>query len=483
MASITPLKVLSQQEMQQIHAASMELLAKLGVNITQPVMQELLAAAGATVDKTKNRVYFPKELVEESLKKVPREFVLAAREKQYDLAFPHPGHSFYAQSGTGMQNIIDFDTNSCRYVERKDVEQWVRLIHKLERIDICSLPSPIDTPEKTRDVHLLAIALQHTTKHIMVQPYSSQSIPYLCELAVLAAGGKESLRQNPVISIVTCSIAPLSYKDFDVDLIIAAGEYGIPLHVASLTSASGSGPITVAGSIAQSNAEILAGIVMVQTVCPGLPVIGVTIQLPLNMTNGIALQSSAEAALGDNAGIQMLQDYYHLPARTQGFGSDSLYGDSQMIQDNTFIHMATALAGTDILIGAGSLECLNTISLPKLVADNEMIGMMKHYTQGVLVNEDTLAVDAIREVLADGSSYIVLDHTLEHCRDAYLPQIMDRKGRMGDSEAGFAPNGELLDRAKKIALDILSSAPEPKLAPDIQAGIENILAKADAALT
>ncbi|ATW27181.1 trimethylamine methyltransferase family protein [Candidatus Formimonas warabiya] len=479
MAKLSGLQILSQTEMEKIHEQSLGILEKLGVSIPHREGLKALEEAGATIDYQNHRAYIKQDLVEQSLKSAPKSFVLAGFDPQNDIVLPHPENGFYSRTGTGSQGCIDLETDTFRYVQTKDVEHWVRLIDKLEHIDICAVPTPMDTPQETRDIHAFKCALEYTKKHIMIQPYSSESLNYLCEMAVLVAGGKEELKKRPAISMVACCTSPLSYKAFDVDVIFAAGEYGLPVHVASLNCPGGSGPVTIAGSVLQSNAEFLAGLVLTQVISPGLPVIGVTQQLPLNMVNGIALQTSVEATLGNAAGVQLTKEFYGIPSRTYSFGSDALFGDSQSMLERTFLGLVVMLAKTDILSAVGSLEGVNTISLRQLVVDNDLLGMFKRLNHGVDLSEDQLAVQCIFDVVSGKGSFMAHRHTFEHCREIFQPSVFDRNGRI---RGKIESKSEIMDRAKVKVNSILGEETQTYLPENTVRLLEEIVEKADCEL-
>jgi trimethylamine:corrinoid methyltransferase-like protein len=175
---------------------------------------------------------------------------------------------------------------------------WARLADRLEEISICAFPVPSDVPTATPDVHALNLMLQNVEKHVWVQPYTQESVDYLINLAIAAAGGEQALRVSPLVSFIACSLTPLEFKCMDLDIILKCARNGIPLHACSLPGAGATAPITVPGVVLLSAAEILAMLAVAQVVQPGIPVIATPLVFSTDMMTGRSLQSSAESMQG-----------------------------------------------------------------------------------------------------------------------------------------------------------------------------------------
>lgn len=468
------LKVLSEEDMQEIHEKSIFLLEKVGFKIASQKALEILADHGVKVDLEKQMAFMHRSLVEECLKKAPKSFTLGSLDDHLKVVLPHPEGGFYTRSATGAQGILDMDNNH-RYVKQEDVKNWVKVIDALDELDICSVPTPSDVPANARDIYALKCALENTQKHIMVQPYSEKGLEHLATMAVMVAGGKDSFKENPNISMACCVTPPLSIKFMDVEIIFLAEKYGIPLHICSLISPGGTCPVTPAGSILMSNAELLATITLAQIISPGISVIGVTQKLPLDMASGIALQCPPEAILANAAGVQIIKELYGIPTRTYGLGTDSLFVDFQSAAERVLKGSLITLVGTDILSTLGNLESTTSISLPQLVLDNEIITMLKKLKRGVLVNKEELAVEVMVDV-ADKGNFLQHKHTFKHCRDSWRPELF----YWGSRDSWQRQGGKgALDKAREKVENILRKHETPAISDSVQKDLDRLVQEAN----
>jgi trimethylamine--corrinoid protein Co-methyltransferase len=171
----TPLKpylrFLTDEDMQKIHQQSLEILEKVGMSINHRTALETLADAGAILDKNSSRVRFPKMLVENCLKTVPSRIVYGARISKHDL-IAEVGGPFHTRPLTGGEGYIDLDTREWRKVLSRDLVEWITLADGLDQVDYVASIYPDDMILDTRDVHILRLMLEHSVKHVEVQPYT-----------------------------------------------------------------------------------------------------------------------------------------------------------------------------------------------------------------------------------------------------------------------------------------------------------------------
>ena len=451
-----------------------DLLEQKGAKLDHLEILKILDEAGAHVDFDTKQVKFPKTLLEQALKLVPKYFKLSGAEPQFDLEIPAVDGNFLVRTGTGAPNIVDVD-NNYRRVKISDLIEWARLVDTLNEINFCAFPFPIDVPGQTADIHALHTMLQNTKKHIWVQPYSSDSIKYLLEISEVAAGGKEALKERGQVSFITCALTPLEFKYMDLEIILQACRRGVPIHACSLPGAGGTAPFTMPSVVLLSAAEILVMLSVAQIVQPKSPAIATPLIFSLDMATGRTLQSSVEAMLGAASAVWFLKSAFSVPTHTYGSGSDSPAVDGQSMSERSILGLMIALAGADILGGAGQLEVATTISPIQLMIDNELFGMIKKIVKGLTVNNDSMAWDDLLDVKF-GGHFLETMHTLKHCRDAFKNTLYTRLSRDAWMKQGYK---DLLARAKEAYINFKSIERTEHLPEDILKGLNEIVEAAD----
>ena len=436
---------LSPEQRKMLRQKVFELLESHGVKLDpHPQMLKYLKNANIEVNEDNHNVKFPKSILEELIEKAPKSFVLGYQDQDKALHLPRPDGTFYARTGTGAHGYIDPETGKYRKVTLEDLAQWAGLINQLDEISFLPYLFANDAPTKTVDVHALATLLKSTPKHIWVQPYSSESIEHLIALGAAAAGGREALADNPVISMIACSLTPRSFKEMDIQIILEAAKAGIPIHACSLPGAGGTAPATIPGTVLLAVAEILAMTAMAQAVKPGAPVVACPIIFSTDMRTGRSLQASVEAIRGASMAVQFIKKEFGLPTHCYGSGTDSPTIDEQSFSERSMLTTWMAACGLDIFGGVGQLEVATAVSPLQLIIDNEILAMARRLIAPFQFDDDQLAWEAVTTV-SPGQDFLTIDHTLEHCRDGLSPINFIRSAR-GDWEGSGAKS--LLDRAK-----------------------------------
>jgi trimethylamine:corrinoid methyltransferase-like protein len=440
---------LSPEQRQILREKVFDLLESHGVKLDpHPQMFEILKTANLEIDEDKHSVKFPKSILEKLIKKAPNSFVLGYQDKDKSLRLPRPDGTFYARTGTGAHGYIDPETGDYRQVTLKDLSLWANLINQLDEISFLPYLFANDAPTKTADVHALATLLKSTPKHIWVQPYSSESVEHLIALGVAAAGGRKELADNPVISMIACSLTPRSFKKMDIEIILEAARAGIPIHACSLPGAGGTAPATIPGTVLLAVAEILAITAMAQVINPGAPVVACPIIFSTDMRTGRSLQTSVESMRGASMAVQFIKKEFGLPTHCYGSGTDSPTIDEQSFSERSMLTTWMAACGLDILGGVGQLEVATAVSPLQLIIDNEILAMARRLIAPFQFDDDQLAWEALTTV-SPGQDFLTIDHTLEHCRDGFSPFNFIRSAR-DDWEGSGAKS--LLDRVRDAYL-------------------------------
>lgn len=452
------------------------LLGEFGVKLDpHEEMFDLLSKAGARVDRSTGMVCFPKAVLEKALEQTPRKFILGARNTQQVLPLPRPDGTFYARIGTGAHGWIEPETGEYRKLRKADLETIARMTNRLDEISFLSFLFCGDVPVETADIHGLCSVLKYSDKHIWVQPYSAGSIEYLIKLGAIVAGGEASLRENPLISMIACSLAPKAFKYMDIEIILQSAKAGLPIQACSLPGAGGTGPATLPGVVLLASAEILAMLAMAQAVAPGTPIVACPIIFSTDMRTGRSLQSSVEAFKAASGAVQFLKAAFDLPTHNYGSGSDAPNVDGQSMSERAMLTMLMGLSGLDILGGVGQLEVATAISPLQMIVDNEVLAMTRRLLGGFTFDEDQLAWDVLTQT-EPGQHFMLSGHTLAHCRDGYNPQLFLRLPRDTWVRQGCP---DLMERALKHYKELVAKEDSAALDNDTAAKLDDLVSIAD----
>lgn len=469
---------LSPEERALLRGRVFELLDRNGVRMDHPLVLERLAEAGARVDFGTKQVRFPGAFLETVIAQAPRAFRLAGRDPRHDLEVPRPDGTFHTRTATGAPFYLDPATEQRRPVTLADVADWARLADGLEAIDFCAFPSPGDVPPPTADIHALRCVLEHTGKHVWVQPYRAESIQYLLRLAAVAGGGEDALARRPIVSFITCSLTPLDFKFMDLEVMVQACPRGIPVHACSLPAAGTTAPITIPGTVLLAAAEILAMLAVAQTLRPGAPVVATPLIFCGDMATGASVQSSVEAIQGKAVAVELARSAFGIPTHTYGWGSDGPTVDGQSAVEGALLGALVASAGSDILGGAGQLEVAKTISPVQLVVDEEVARVLRRIVAGLALDDDTMAWP---ELLAagPGAQFLTEMHTVRHCRDPYRSRLLSRDTRsQWETKGGL----DLATRARERYRRIVAEPTALAVPEDEQREMDRVVRAADADL-
>ena len=441
------LQLLSKEEQDRIHNASLEILEKTGMMIMDVESLKLLEDAGAQVDFTNQRVRFPAALVQTALEKAPSEVKLYGRDTS-NMIHLGQGNVYYSTSGYAVQ-IYDSTTGNRHAITQEDLAWITCLADGLDQVDIYALlGTPTDSPPETNDRYQLAIALTNTTKHIWNTAYGKEGVEDSVRMAVAVRGSRQALRQYPLFTLDLTTLSPLQLDERQASTMVAGARQGIPIGASPGPIGGATGPVTLAGTLTQANAEFLGALTLCQVAQPGIPVIYTQWTRSLDMALGSVAMGGPEFSLLRIATAEMAR-YYDLPSRGGGLMADAKAVDAQMGIEKLLNCLMASLAGLNVVAGVGQTDFINTVRLDQMFIDNEIISLVKRMCQGIKVNEDTLATDVIQAV-GPGGNYLAADHTVAHFRrELWFPKLFDRKVWSVWEEDGAQ---EIADRAGRKVL-------------------------------
>jgi trimethylamine---corrinoid protein Co-methyltransferase len=281
------LEILTPQEVGKIHDASLHIIENVGVRFPSKRALEIWEANGASVDHEKMIVRAKPELIEEAMKKAPPAYSLGARDPGQDC--PLDGnHVFAGTDGCGVE-IIDIQTGERRMSKLSDVGDIARVADATEEVGFHWVAlSAQDKPVETRGLHEIKTIWENSTKHVQTESiYNETEARAAIEMAALIVGGKDKLRERPVLSVMQCTAPPLGHDGGSLDAALVAAEYGLPTGFMTMSSCLTTGPATLAGTLAVGNAEVVAGTALLQLAYPGAPVFYAAAQTASDPRTGV----------------------------------------------------------------------------------------------------------------------------------------------------------------------------------------------------
>jgi len=472
--AVTVLQVLSPDDVRRIHTASLDIIESVGVRFPSPRALDIWAAHGATVDRSTSIVRIPGQVIEDALRHAPPVYTLAARDPGRDL--PLDGaHVYLGTDGCGTE-ILDAWTGERRRSTLQDVADIARVADALDEIAFQCVPvSAQDQPPETRSLHELAAIWRNTTKHVQSESVvSEREAQAAIEMAAVIAGGFEALRRRPILSLLVCAISPLTQDGQAVDAALVAAEAGVPVGVLTMASCAFTGPATLAGTLAVGNAEVISALALIQLAHPGAPVYYGAAQTAMDLrTGGYTGGGPADFLFG--AATNALADFYDVPLSMGAFATGAKASDWQAGLENGLSSFVAAAVGSDMLVGAGLLHGSLIWSYEQLILDLEIHGIVTTMLRGIRVDDETLALDAIRAV-GPGGDFLAQAHTKRHMRELWQGRYMDRRTLDRWAADPGAVRGLALHRAQDLLRD---HHPEP-LDPAVDAELVRIIGASQA---
>jgi len=442
---LTPLTVLSESEIKQIHEASLDILEQCGVKIGSPRMLDFLGGRGLPVDRERKVARFPRSCVEEALRTIPPRFEVFDREGK--LAYELGDGITKIAAGHNAVFWVDSDTGQTRPSTVADVELFARICEELPVIDMIGIPvMPQDVPAQATLLHGVRACIENSRKPIF---FSTDRLSVNHAVIEMLAAVFPGDLQTQVYGISQFSpTSPLLWEGNVLDAIEDTVQTGVPLAILPEPNAGVSAPFTLAGLLTVNNAECLSGLAMIQLLRPGFKVMYANSWTTTDMRDGSALVGSTETSICRVAGAQLAR-FYGVPSHTTAPNSDNHAHDEQNAWEKTFSTFCSVAAGNDLMVNCGMFATGMTCSHEQLIMDEEISAMSRRITEGIRVTEATIAKDLVTGIGPGGTGYLTADHTLEWLRsDEYITPRVSVRGPRASWEAAGSPDTYALARRK-----------------------------------
>ena len=465
-------RTLTEEQLKELHSASCRILNEVGVIVHHDEAAELLKKAGAYTDSG-GRTYLSDALVEGAIRTAPARVTLYNR-LGAPAMFLEDSRAYF---GTGSDTLMYIDPASGerRPWTREDVAAAVRLVDNLPQLDFVmsmGLLSDVDKRMIYREQY--ALMLKNSVKPQVIIAEDRSTVEDIFAMAAAAAGGKEKLMHRPLFALYTEPTSPLQLPFESVDKLLAAAEYRIPVNFACGALAGASTPVTVAGTVAQANAEALCGLVIHQLKNPGAPFLYGYGDSPLDMRTMQAIYAVPHALLLQGS-LCDLARFYALPSWGYAGCSSSKMCDEQAVIEATMFTLMGALQGCNLMHDVFYIESGYTGSVELLVLTNEVISRVRNMLQGVNTTPEYMAVEAVKRV-GPGGNFLGDEHTARHFRETWQPELSDFNSYDAWSAAGAKSMGQ---RAREKALQIMGTHQPVPVSAEAEQEIERILRDAE----
>ena len=466
--SLAPIEPLSADEIESIHQASLRVLAELGMKVTDLEARKIYAEGGGRVDDSEEMVYLDPEMVAEVIKTVPAEYIHNARNPNKSVTIGGNHITFSGVGGPAFVSDLDRGRRPGTYAELCDYKKL------FQTYDIIHYASggfePLDLPENSRHLDVLMGQIRYTDKCISTSLLGSNRARDGLNMACILFGIEyDDLPQNVVIGGGINTNSPRLLDGPMAGGLIELAQAGQPVIVTPFTLAGAMAPVTVIGAITQQNAEALAGIVLTQLVRPGVPTVYGGFTSNVDMRTGSPAFGTPEQTKASHITGQLCRRY-KIPFRSSNTNASTSVDAQSAYESEMSLWGAVMGHANRIAHGGGWLEGGLVASFEKLIIDVEMMQMMAEFVEPLVVNDETLAIGAMREV-QPGGHYFGTSHTMERYDSAfYSPVVSDWTNFENWKEAGGFDSAQ---RANAIWKQAINNYEQPPLDPAILEELED----------
>jgi trimethylamine--corrinoid protein Co-methyltransferase len=459
--------VLTRPDMMQIHGASVNILGRVGVAFNHDEALEIFKTNGFKVEG--NTVFMAENDIQQALTSIPSHFMLSARNPEKSV--PVDANSFVTAPGYGAPYMVT-TTGERRKGTLQDYENFCKLVHTSKQIDVTGylMVEPGDRPSKLAYLDMILSNILLCDKPLMCSTASKQAVEDSLEMAAIVFGGRQKIQDKPVVIGLINSRSPLQFGQEMTESLIALARCGQPSIITSVIMAGLSGPVNLAGALTLQNAEILAGLTLAQLVRTGTPVVYGSASAPIDMKTGALAIGAPELSIIIAATAQMAR-FYNLPSRCGGGLTDAHITDAQAALESAFSLSAAMREGANFILHAcGVLSSYMCMSYAKFILDEEALAMIRRMMVPVEVSDDTLSLDAIKEV-GIGGLFLTQPKTIELCwNEFFIPEIMKRKNYPKWQDGGS-------QRIDEIASDVAQWRLSEYRKPDLDSSVASRLSE------
>jgi trimethylamine--corrinoid protein Co-methyltransferase len=462
-------KPLTRHELQQVSDTVFDVLQNIGMGTPIPILVEHALARGCHLNEH-GRLCFPRSLVEDVIANTPKSFPFMGREPRYDLELG--GERVFTYGGGEAVNMLDPGSSTYRPSRLEDIYDAARLVDRMENIHAFSrLVVATEFENQLEcDLNTAYASVAGTAKHTALTFADASHVGPVLEMLHMIAGGERKFNERPFCHGGGCAIiSPLRYGQDNAEVCVESVKFNAPVWIVVAPQAGATAPAALAGALVQCVAEALAGLLLVDMVAPGHPVIVGPWPFVSDLRTGSFTGGSGEEAIVSAAAAQVI-NHYGLVSSVGAGMTDAKAPDAQAGYEKGIAVALAALAGcNNVSESAGMVGSLMGLSLEAMVIDNDMLGQVMRTVRGIEVNEETLSYSIIENVVHGDGHFLRQDQTLGLMRSEYhYPDLADRSTPADWADAGSL---DIRNKAGDIVRHILSSHYPEYIDPAIDARV------------
>ncbi len=466
------IQFLSDQEVELLHNQALRILKEIGMYLPHEEALELMSQNGAEI-LDDNLVRIPQRLVSNAIETVPKrkDVTLYGRDPEHDVTFEK--HEPALACMTMAVNVIDPHTRRKRPATNDDLAALTRIADQLEHIRVNGgLVTPQEVPGEFNDWYTWATTIKNTTKHITGGMLGARCVQDAAKMGALALGDENRFRERPFISGWVLTLPPLGIDAESLDALMEMSRWKIPVMLSSGPILGTSSPVTIAGTLAQTHAEILGCMVVSQLVNPGAPIVYTSFARGVDMKTGNVSMACPEFGIL-KAALAQMGKYLDLPVRMPSMLRDSKVLDAQAGFETGMIGTVTGLNAD--LMDAMQLDMDLVVDFPDLVFCDECMAGIRRMARELVIDEASLALEAMKEV-GPGGTFLTHTHTFDNFRrELWMPKLLERRNwESWEKDGGL----DIIKVAEKKVLDMLAANPAKLLSAKTEDQIDEIVIKA-----
>lgn len=466
------LRFLGEEEIEKVHLTSIRILQETGVSVRSDLVRKSLAGYGASESTDGKRVLISEDMVDSALSSAPRSFVLAGREPDRDLRIPSGRKEPYVANGGEGVYVKDLVTGERRTSSGKDLEHFANLVDRLPQVDfLWPMVGAVEQPPDLKEVIELKLCLNSTSKHIQIGAITASQAEKMVDIASVVLGGRDELVERPIFSVVQCPISPLTFEKGLVEAQAVFAKAGVPVVAMTAAVAGLTSPVTIAGTIAQINAENLASLVISQASQEGAPFVYSSDSSPGDLSTGSIDYGALETPLFRTAASQMA-DRYGLPKMVAGLGIENMSVALENIWEGAHMMMNQALVGSDLASGFGGIDQAAGASFEQLLVDAWIWDVARQFVRDISFDDESIAYDTIRQAALD-KDFLGKRHTMSNFKEASA--AVTRPAASMKERQTRSTRGALVARAREEVKKLLDAPANRLLSAQENARIDDVI--------
>jgi trimethylamine--corrinoid protein Co-methyltransferase len=466
------LEVLNTGQLAQIKSATLHILEKVGVRFPSTRALAIFAEHGAQVDHDSQIVKLPPDLVTKAMSHAPRAYTLSGRAEGTDLVLDGTA-SYFSTDGCGTMTL-DFETGERRASTKNDVGAMALVSDYLSSIGFYWPMVSAQDYGKTAPLHEIDASFNNTVKHVQSETVmGAEPAKFAVQMAEVVAGSSEQMRANPPLSLMVCTIAPLSQDQEGIEGAMVFAEAGLPVGFMAMPNMGSTAPMAVGGALAVATAEVVSAMVLMELVAPGAPTFYSIVASVMDPRTANYINAIGEKYLCHVAGVQIAHDW-GVPILGGAFG---VQGDEpfswQYGRDSVYNALMVPQAGADLVVGLGMARASTLLVPEQIILDDEIYHICRGVAEGIDLSTEGLALDVI-EAVGPGGHFLSQKHTRQKMHELWIPQLTHPAPPLTGEDT---PN--LQARARAELTRILDEHHPQPLEDDKQAELGKILNAAE----